>query len=135
MKDLPHKTEAGAVRLGLESTEAVADAVKRMKADVTAFNANAVTDTFLVEAMVAAPGAELMVSIRRDPQFGLAMTLAAGAAGSDAPAPAGVASPPQPASTSMLAALSATAAAKPRRVFIRVILISFFGSTDTTVKR
>lgn len=75
---LPHKTEAGAVRLGLESTEAVADAVKRMKADVTAFNANAVTDTFLVEAMVAAPVAELMVSIRRDPQFGLAMTLAAG---------------------------------------------------------
>ena len=75
---LPHKTEAGAVRLGLESTEAVADAVKRMKADVTAFNANAVTDLFLVEAMVAAPVAELMVSIRRDPQFGLAMTLAAG---------------------------------------------------------
>ena len=75
---LPHKTEAGAVRLGLASVEAVAEAVQRMKADVTAFNANAVTDLFLVEAMVAAPVVELMVSIRRDPQFGLAMTLAAG---------------------------------------------------------
>ena len=75
---LPHKTEAGAVRLGLASTQAVGDAVDRMKADVKAFNADAVTDVFLVEAMVAAPVVELMVSIRRDPQFGLAMTLAAG---------------------------------------------------------
>ena len=75
---LPHKTEAGAVRLGLSSKEDVAEAVQRMRADVTAFNADAVTDLFLVEAMVAAPVAELMVSIRRDPQFGLAMTLAAG---------------------------------------------------------
>lgn len=75
---LPHKTEAGAVRLGLGSGEAVADAAQRMKADVEAFNADALTDVFLVEAMVAAPVAELMVSIRRDPQFGLAMTLASG---------------------------------------------------------
>lgn len=75
---LPHKTEAGAVRLGLSSQQAVADAVTRMKTDVAAFNPDALTDIFLVEAMVAAPVAELMVSIRRDPQFGLAMTLAAG---------------------------------------------------------
>ena len=75
---LPHKTEAGAVRLGLSSEHAVAEAVQRMKADVAAFNPDALTDIFLVEAMVAAPVAELMVSIRQDPQFGLAMTLAAG---------------------------------------------------------
>lgn len=75
---LPHKTEAGAVRLGLASKEAVAEAVQRMKADVTTFDTNAVTDLFLVETMVTAPVVELMVSIRRDPQFGLAMTLAAG---------------------------------------------------------
>ena len=49
-----------------------------MRADVKAFNACAVTDVFLVEAMVAAPVVELMVGIRRDAQFGLAMTLAAG---------------------------------------------------------
>jgi acyl-CoA synthetase (NDP forming) len=75
---LPHKTEAGAVRLGLSSDDAVTAAVKRMKADVASFNADALTDQFLVESMVASPVAELMVSIRRDPQFGLAMTLAAG---------------------------------------------------------
>jgi acyl-CoA synthetase (NDP forming) len=75
---LPHKTEAGAVKLGIASPQAMAEAVSRMTADVTAFNAAAVTDTFLIEGMVAAPVVELMVSIRRDPQFGLAMTLAAG---------------------------------------------------------
>lgn len=75
---LPHKTEAGAVRLGLATKDAVAAAVARMTSDVATFNADALTDVFLVEAMVAAPVAELMVSIRRDPQFGLAMTLAAG---------------------------------------------------------
>ncbi len=75
---LPHKTEAGAVKLGLRSAEDVAAAVQRMKVDVAAYNAEALTDVFLVEAMVATPVAELMVSIRRDPQFGLAMTLAAG---------------------------------------------------------
>lgn len=75
---LPHKTEAGAVRLGLSSAEEVTAAVQRMRADVAAYNPAALTDVFLVEAMVAQPVAELMVSIRRDPQFGLAMTLAAG---------------------------------------------------------
>lgn len=75
---LPHKTEAGAVRLGLRSEAEVAAAVTRMTADVAAYDPQAVTDSFLIEAMVAAPVAELMVSIRRDPQFGFAMTLAAG---------------------------------------------------------
>lgn len=75
---LPHKTEAGAVKLGLRTREDVAAAVQRMTADVAAFKAEALTDVFLVEAMAPAPVAELMVSIRRDPQFGLAMTLAAG---------------------------------------------------------
>lgn len=75
---LPHKTEAGAVNLGLSSPQAVAEAVTRMKAAVTAHDPAAVTDCFLVERMAAAPVAELMAGIRRDPQFGLAMTLAAG---------------------------------------------------------
>ncbi|WP_421693669.1 acetate--CoA ligase family protein [Aestuariivirga sp.] len=75
---LPHKTEAGAVRLGLTTSQAVSDAVQRMKADVAAYNPEAATDLFLLEKMVAPPVAELMLSIRRDPQFGFAMTLAAG---------------------------------------------------------
>ncbi len=75
---LPHKTEAGAVRLGLESAEALADAVTRMHRDVTRYDAEAVSDRFLIEEMADAPVAELLVSVRREPQFGLAMTLASG---------------------------------------------------------
>lgn len=75
---LPHKTEAGAVKLNLAAPEAVAEAVRRMTAAVSAHDPAAVTDFFLIERMAAPPVVELMVSIRRDPQFGLAMTLAAG---------------------------------------------------------
>lgn len=75
---LPHKTEAGAVRLGLGDAAAVAQAVVRMKQDVTAHDAAAVTDLFLLERMAGPAIVELMVGIRRDPQFGYAMTLASG---------------------------------------------------------
>jgi len=75
---LPHKTEAGAVTLGLSTSEAVAEAAARMMASVTAYDANAAADVFLVERMVEPPVVELLVSIRRDTQFGFAMMLAAG---------------------------------------------------------
>src|SRR5690606_3439139 len=38
----------------------------------------AVTDCFLIEEMALQPAAELLVSLRRDPEFGPALTLAAG---------------------------------------------------------
>ena len=75
---LPHKTEAGAVRLGLRNAQEVGDAVLRMAQDVAAYDAAAATDTFLLERMAGPPIVELMVGIRRDPQFGYAMTLASG---------------------------------------------------------
>ena len=75
---LPHKTEAGAVRLKLESAEAVAAAAGQMQCDVAAYDESAVTDRFLLEQMADPPLAELMVGLRRDPQFGIAMTLASG---------------------------------------------------------
>ena len=75
---LPHKTEAGAVRLGLENAGDVAQAISRMTRDVTAHDPAAVTDLFLLERMAGPAIVELMVGIRRDPQFGLAMTLASG---------------------------------------------------------
>ena len=76
--NLPHKTEAGAVRLQLKSVETVAAAVKQMQQDVAAYDESAVTDRFLIEKMVGTPIAELMVGLRCDPQFGYAMTLASG---------------------------------------------------------
>jgi len=75
---LPHKTEAGAVKLGLRDPDEVLHAVDQMRHDVAAYNPASVSDRFLLEKMVERPVAELMVSVRYDPQFGFAMTLASG---------------------------------------------------------
>ena len=75
---LPHKTEAGAVALGLSSREEVEDAVARIRAAVRRHDAGAPSDRFLVEEMIEPPLAELLVGIRADPRFGLAMTLGSG---------------------------------------------------------
>ena len=75
---LPHKSEAGAVRLGLRDASAVEAAVAGMRTDVTAHDPVAVTNRFLVERMEESPVAELLISVRADPQFGLAMTIASG---------------------------------------------------------
>lgn len=75
---LPHKTEAGAVALGITGEVGLSDVIARMRADVARHDPVAVTDSFLVEAMCPPPLAELIVGIRRDPQFGFAMTLGSG---------------------------------------------------------
>ncbi len=75
---LVHKTEAGAVALNLESKNAVNSAVAQMRKDVRQHEAAAVTDIFIVEAMEDTPVAELLVSVRNDENFGLAMTIASG---------------------------------------------------------
>ena len=75
---LPHKTEAGAVALGISSPAEVEAAVARIHAGVRRFDAGASADRFLVERMVGPPLAELLVGVRTDPRFGLAMTLASG---------------------------------------------------------
>ncbi len=75
---LLHKTEAGAVVLNLQSAEAVADAVTRMRADVARLKPEGSSDRFLVEAMQPAPLAELIVGIRQDPDYGIAMTVGSG---------------------------------------------------------
>ncbi len=64
-----HKTEAGAVALDLRSEAEVASAVARM---------SALGARFLVERMVAGAVAELIVGVRRDPQFGLALVVGSG---------------------------------------------------------
>jgi acyl-CoA synthetase (NDP forming) len=75
---LAHKTDAGAVALSIDTPEALINAVRDMRNSVAQFSPDAVTDTFLVEPMASKPLAELVVGIRRDPQFGLAMTLGSG---------------------------------------------------------
>ena len=75
---LPHKTEAGAVVLGVSSPAEVGAAIARIRADVRRHDARAVSERFLIEGMVEPPLAELLVNVRTDPRFGLAMTLASG---------------------------------------------------------
>ena len=62
-----HKTEAGAVALGLTSPEAVMEAAERMNAPA-----------YLLEEMIAGGVAELLVGVVRDPAHGFVLTLAAG---------------------------------------------------------
>ena len=75
---LAHKTEVGAVALSLQSEHDVEHAIERMRCRVAAYDAAAVTDDFLVEKMCSPPLAELIVGVRRDPQFGYALTLGSG---------------------------------------------------------
>jgi acyl-CoA synthetase (NDP forming) len=75
---LAHKTEAGAVALNLSDSGSVIRASIKMRADVNSYNPQAVTDQFLLENMSPKPLAELIVTLRRDPQFGVALVLGSG---------------------------------------------------------
>ena len=67
--DLLHKSEAGAVAVGLQDEAAVAAAVAGM---------SAISQLFLVESCVTGAVAELMVGVRVDMQFGLVLVIGTG---------------------------------------------------------
>lgn len=67
--DLPHKSEAGGVILGLADAAAVIAGWARMTAAVAAHDPNIRLDGILVEAMGKA-GTEMIVGARRDPDWG-----------------------------------------------------------------
>ncbi|HUF87088.1 MAG TPA: acetate--CoA ligase family protein [Thermohalobaculum sp.] len=67
-RGVAHKTEAGAVRLGLRSAEAVAAAASGMDS----------TSGWLVERMVEGGVAELILGVLRDPAHGYTLTIGAG---------------------------------------------------------
>jgi acetyl-CoA synthetase len=64
-----HKSDVGGVQLNLRDSQAVQQAMTRMQA---------LSDTFLVEAMAPRPVAELIFGLLRDPQFGLVLVIGAG---------------------------------------------------------
>ena len=64
-----HKTEAGGVALNLHTEEAVAGAAAHMAT---------LADEVLVERMVKGAVCELIVGVKSDPQFGLALVIGAG---------------------------------------------------------
>ncbi len=67
-RGIAHKTEAGAVRLGLRSAEAVAAAARGM----------GFAKSWLVERMVEGAVAELILGVVRDPAYGYTLTVGAG---------------------------------------------------------
>jgi acetate---CoA ligase (ADP-forming) len=75
--ELPHKTEAGGVRLNLGSRQAVTDAYTTMLADVRSHAPEAGIDGVLVQSM-APKGHELVIGMVDDPTFGPIMMLGFG---------------------------------------------------------
>lgn len=67
--DIGHKTEAGAVRLGLESPEAVRKAYEEVMANAATHAPNAAISGVLVQEMVVG-ATEVIVGISYDPQLG-----------------------------------------------------------------
>ncbi|MEZ5773179.1 MAG: acetate--CoA ligase family protein [Hyphomicrobiaceae bacterium] len=75
--DLPHKTEVGGVVLGLAPGD-LEVAARDMAGRIAVRRPGLVVDRFLIEPMLASPVAELIVGIKRDPQFGLVLVVGAG---------------------------------------------------------
>jgi acetyltransferase len=75
--ELPHKTEAGGVRLNLATRQAAAEAYAAMLADVARNAPGATVDGVLVQRM-APKGHELVIGMVDDPTFGPIMMLGFG---------------------------------------------------------
>lgn len=76
--ELPHKTEAGAVALNLKDPEALGAALRQMRARIAEHAPGVAFDQVLLEPMAAPPLAELIVGIKREEHFGLALVIGAG---------------------------------------------------------
>jgi acyl-CoA synthetase (NDP forming) len=76
--DLPHKTEAGAVALNLADEAALQAAIGQMRQRIAAYAPGVAFDQVLLERMAPAPLAELIVGIKRENDFALALVIGAG---------------------------------------------------------
>lgn len=75
---LLHKTEVGAVRIGLGSAEAVHDAIQTMREDMKRLAPDIPLTSVLVEVMTRDVVVELMASVTHDPAVGMVMMVASG---------------------------------------------------------
>lgn len=75
---LPHKTEAGAVALNLKDGVALSAALETMRASIADYAPDVPFDQLLLEPMATPPLAELIVGIKRENDFGLALVIGAG---------------------------------------------------------
>jgi acyl-CoA synthetase (NDP forming) len=75
--DIPHKTEAGGVRLGLTNAAEVEAAYAAILTSVQAYKPNAVIDGVLVQEMVT-DAVEVILGVNNDPLFGPALMFGLG---------------------------------------------------------
>ncbi len=75
--DLPHKTEAGGVLLGVADDRAVRDGFARIVANARAYKPDAAIGGVLVQEMVGG-GQELILGMTQDPGFGPAIAVGLG---------------------------------------------------------
>ncbi|OUM36071.1 acyl-CoA synthetase [Pseudomonas putida] len=75
---LPHKTEAGAVALNLRDAAALEAALVQMRQRIAAYAPHVAFDQVLIEPMAEPPLAELIVGIKREHDFALALVIGAG---------------------------------------------------------
>ena len=75
--DLPHKTEAGAVALGIRSADDLRMATERMLASAKAYAPAARIDGVVLQQQLSAVG-EVLVGLRRDPSVGPVITVGMG---------------------------------------------------------
>ena len=75
--DVPHKTEAGGVVLDIPGPAALADAMARIEASVTAMHPEAEIDGISIQPMTAGL-AEALIGFTRDAEVGPVITLAVG---------------------------------------------------------
>lgn len=75
---LPHKTEAGGVALNLRDPQALQAALQHMRQSLAEHAPQVAFEQVLLERMASAPLAELIVGVKREPGFGLALVLGAG---------------------------------------------------------
>jgi acyl-CoA synthetase (NDP forming) len=67
--DLPHKSDAGGVILGLKDAKSIADGWERLQSNIGRHCPGLVLDGVLIERM-SKPGVELIIGGRNDPDWG-----------------------------------------------------------------
>lgn len=75
--DIPHKTEAKAIRLDLSGPEAIGRGYDEVIAAAKAYKPDARIEGVLVQEMVSG-GEEVLLGVSQDPAFGLVLTVALG---------------------------------------------------------
>ena len=68
-RDIPHKTEAGAVKLNIQNEHELKEAFSEIEQSVQNYNPDATIEGYLMAEMIT-DGLEMIVGIKSDPQFG-----------------------------------------------------------------